>query len=419
MAYASLEKLFHKDASTDRYARNEQLARERLTAESTFRTGIVVDGAELFLATPRELSVLNERVLRLERRVSLSMRNLPPIARGALIRSLVVDEVVCTNDLEGIHSTRRQISELLEERIAPTSNGHARAPEAVTTRRFRELATLYLELSDESHVVPTAPSDIRTIYDRIMRGEDLRGNEPDGALFRAGGVDIVGAGSRVVHTGFSPESRIVEGLQGMIDLTNSDEVPETYSAILSHFIFECIHPFYDGNGRTGRYLLALYLSRPLSLLTTLSLSRSIAENRDRYYRSFREAEKPLNHGELTMFVIDMLACIEEAQQEVINDLGLRGAQLSTVERSLKTLSEKEGLQDKECDVVYQLAQHCLFGAFPDTPLSEIARYLDLGTQMTRKYVRALEADGLVEATNRRPLKFALTQKAKVLLGMGN
>ena len=62
----------------------------------------------------------------------------------------------------------------------------------------------------------------------------------------------------------------------MIELVASPDIPQTYSAILSHFLFEYIHPFYDGNGRTGRYLLALYLSEPLSETTVLSLSRVIA-----------------------------------------------------------------------------------------------------------------------------------------------
>lgn len=38
-------------------------------------------------------------------------------------------------------------------------------------------------------------------------------------------------------------------------------------------------PFYDGNGRTGRYLLALYLDESLSIPTVLSLSRTIAKNK--------------------------------------------------------------------------------------------------------------------------------------------
>lgn len=91
---------------------------------------------ELFIALPHELSVLSEQVLRKERIVQSLQAAIPPIARGALVRSLVIDEVVGTNDLEGIRSTRKQINELLE---SPPAAEH------VGQKRFRELAKLYLE----------------------------------------------------------------------------------------------------------------------------------------------------------------------------------------------------------------------------------------------------------------------------------
>ena len=165
MAYLSLQKLFHMDATSDRKANAEERAKARLEAESTFRTGIQTPTGELFLAVPRELSVLNERILRRERTVSQSMRSLPPVAQWAMIRGLVIDEVVSTNDLEGVHSTRRQVNELLQE--APSPNG------SVKQKRFRELAKLYLGLTDPETGLPESPEDIRSIYDALMTGEPL------------------------------------------------------------------------------------------------------------------------------------------------------------------------------------------------------------------------------------------------------
>ena len=87
MAYQSLAKLFYKDTSSERFERNEQLAQERFNAESTFKTGIDSDHGELFLAVPRELSVINEKILRVERVVSARLRQLPPVAHAAMLRS--------------------------------------------------------------------------------------------------------------------------------------------------------------------------------------------------------------------------------------------------------------------------------------------------------------------------------------------
>lgn len=404
MGYRSLSKIFYADASSERYERNRSLAAARLEAESTFRTGFKTEQGELFLAVPRELSVLNETILRRERLIAVALSRLPPIATGALIRGLVIDEVVCSNDLEGVYSTRRQINDLLE--TIPSESP------LLEHKRFRELARLYLELSDSARTLPQTPEDIRSIYDCVMAGEDLGEDAPDGALFRKDAVSVMGAGNRVVHTGLTPESRIVSAMTKMISLASSPEIPETYGAVISHFLFEYAHPFYDGNGRTGRYLLALYLSGPLSTLTALSVSRSIAENRDPYYRAFRDAEHPLNHGELTTFALEMLGYVDVAQQRILSDLETKRARLAVVSEALRRLQDAYGLADKHCEVLLMLAQFALFGAFPDVALGPIEAFLGLGRAMTRRYTRDLEERGLVLAVSARPLRFALTDEAR-------
>ena len=62
MNYRTLQKLLYMDASNERFENNISLAATRREAESTFRTGFKINGEELFLATPRELSLLNDRM---------------------------------------------------------------------------------------------------------------------------------------------------------------------------------------------------------------------------------------------------------------------------------------------------------------------------------------------------------------------
>lgn len=409
MTYRSLEKLFHMDATNERFAANTRLAEERRNAESSFRTGFLAGDDELFLAVPRELSVLHDAILRREQKIAVATAGIPHIAQGALIRSLVVDEVVCSNDLEGVYSTRRHINQLLETMPKDSSK--------LEDKRFKELARLYLELSDSSHVIPKMPEDIRAIYDRIMSGEDLGDSAPDGSLFRKGGVDVVGNGGKIIHSGLEPESRIISALAQMITIASSPEIPGAYGAAISHFIFEYTHPFYDGNGRTGRYLLALYLSQALSTLTALSVSRAIAESRGPYYRAFQEAERPHNHGELTPFVITLLEYVDRAQQTVLSDLESKGAQMRVMEQRIVTVAHDSSLLDKQRDLLYMLAQYALFGAFPDVPLSEMAGYLGLGKEMTRKHAKALEEAGLITKAAARPLRFELSEKGRASLGI--
>lgn len=405
MAYRTLSTLFHMDRSTAALANNRSLADERRSADSSFRLGFATDSGELFFAVPRELSVLNEAVLRKERRISSLYSTLPRVARGALVRSLVIDEVVSTNALEGIHSTRRQINELLAE---------ARDARSLSNKRFVELANLYVGLTTDELAVPASAEDIRAIYDRVMQGEDLGDSAPDGMLFRRSGVDIIGNGGKVLHHGLEPEGAIISAIASMIALASSADMPETYSAIAAHYLFEYVHPFYDGNGRTGRYLLALYLSRPLSLLTSLSLSRAIAENKAPYYRAFKEAENPLNHGELTHFVMCIMDYISGAQDGLISDLTEKIAQIETVHQAISELD----MDERGHAVLFMLAQYELFAAFPGAGLGEIAQYLEVSEQTARACVKKLEAAGYVETIAKRPLRFTLGSAGLRLLEGG-
>ncbi|MEX1221144.1 MAG: Fic family protein [Idiomarina sp.] len=68
-------------------------------------------------------------------------------------------------------------------------------------------------------------------------------------------------------------------------LHDEDELDPLIKMAISHYQFEAIHPFYDGNGRTGRILNVLYLiEQDLLTLPILYLSRFIVHNKQDYYR---------------------------------------------------------------------------------------------------------------------------------------
>lgn len=410
MAYKRLDKLFHENVSSNRKSENERQAHERLTSSSSFRTGIDIGTGELFLDVPRELSLITEKVLRAERKVSQLWRNLPGIACGAYVRNLIVDEVVCTNEMEGVRSTRKQIEEALD-------SIEGKGQEDRRAKQFIEFANLYLGLTSGDIAFPEKPEDIRALYDAVVAGTLKPGDAPDGELFRAYGVDVKAPTDRVVHRGIEPESSIVQYLGLMIDLVSSEDMPEVYSALLSHYLFEYIHPFYDGNGRTGRFLLALYLSNPLSLPTTLSLSRVIAEHKGAYYKAFSITEDPLNHGEATFFVLQMMDLIKIAQDELVAELSARRDALTEAESRLESVRDEENLSERACGMLYQVVQVSLFGTNADVTLSDVARHLEVTSQSARRYAAELESAGLVEAVGRRPLKFKLSAHGESAFGM--
>ena len=401
MEYKELSKLYHIDKSS---SRDKAVAGElatRRNAESAFLTGFNTPNGELFFTIPRELSVLSERVLRTERKVSNLLRALPGIAQGTVLRSMVLDEVVCTNAIEDIRSTRRQIKDAID--AAQNSNEEA--------KRFKELATMYLNIIDGVRELPESPADIRAIYDKVTAGEIPPDRIPDGQYFRKEGVDITAGGIRVIHRGLEPESRIIEAMGKMLALTKDESLPALYSAIASHYIFEYAHPFYDGNGRTGRYLLSLFLSEPLSVPTALSLSRTIAENRDVYYRAFMTVENKLNHAELTFFIYSMLELIRTAQLGIIERLETSVKTLDDLKDIMAKITTDIELKNKEAQIVFLLLQYEAFGLFGDVSVQEIASFLRVGKQQARKYIASLEDKGICRKLNSyNPVTFGLTEE---------
>lgn len=399
MEYRTLARLFHADRSMDSYANHDRLARQRLEADSTFTTGIGTPLGELFIATPRCVCMLTQKVLLAERQVSAMWRSIPGVMRWNYIYHAISEELLATNEMEGVRSTRK------ETEAAVAAARQARTEGDMEKARFGEFAKLYLNLTNRDVELPKTLEDIRDIYDKIALDEIDDKNRPDGELFRKGDVEVQGPHGTVIHSGVSSEARISALLAQMMDLARSDTIPFLQRAIASHFLFEYIHPFYDGNGRTGRYLLALYLSNDLTLPTVLSLSRTIAENKNEYYKAFTEAEDKLNSGELTFFVYTILGLIERAQESLIEELGVKIDQLDKATVLRDELRREHALSTNATLLLYAVMQEELFDTTKSMTLEDAGGDLMLTKQTIRKYVDELAGASLIEFAGRRPLRF--------------
>ena len=89
-------------------------------------------------------------------------------------------------------------------------------------------------------------------------------------------------------------------------------------AAILHYQFEAIHPFHDGNGRTGRILIPLYLTRQKVLFAPLLFaSRYILKNRDEYYKLLRDVTFT---GAWKQWVLYMLDALDEQSQYTLGVL---------------------------------------------------------------------------------------------------
>ncbi|NMM93157.1 Fic family protein [Bifidobacterium oedipodis] len=409
--YKTLARLFHADRSGNAYANHDNLAKQRIESDSAFATGIDTPLGELFIATPRSISMLTEQILLAERQVSALWQSVPGVMRWNYIRHAISEELFATNEMEGIRSTRKETEAAVTAARQTENNGNGKMT------RFAEFAKLYLNLTERNVELPKTLDDIRNIYDRIAFDEIADKDKPDGDLFRKGDVEVQGPHGTAIHSGISGEARISVLLTQMMDLAESDTIPFLQRAIASHFLFEYVHPFYDGNGRTGRYLLALYLSHDLTLPTVLSLSRTIAESKNEYYKAFAEAENKLNCGELTFFVATILSFIARAQDTLIDELGISIDQLNKAGDLRDKLSANRALSDNAAYLLYGVMQEELFDTHTSMTLDEASENLAVTKQTVRKYVEELTDAGLITFAGRRPLKFQASDALRMQMGV--
>ena len=203
----------------DSYANHDRLVRQRLEADSTFTTGIGTPLGELFIATPRCVCMLTQKVLLAERRVSAMWRSIPGVMRWNYIYHAISEELLATNEMEGVRSTRK------ETEAAVAAARQARTEGDMEKARFGEFAKLYLNLTNRDVELPKTLEDIRDIYDEIALDEIDDKDRPDGELFRKGDVEVQGPHGTVIHSGVSSEARISALLAQMMDLARSDTIP--------------------------------------------------------------------------------------------------------------------------------------------------------------------------------------------------
>lgn len=116
-------------------------------------------------------------------------------------------------------------------------------------------------------------------------------------------------------------ARLMNNLEGFLnDKELSDLDPVVKMAII-HFQFESIHPFYDGNGRTGRIINVLYLvMKDLLDLPVLYLSSYIIENKSEYYRLLQSVRGTDNWEEWILYMIKAVEVTAKQTIELIKEM---------------------------------------------------------------------------------------------------
>ena len=357
----------------------------------------------LFYVNLLEHTLLQEKIVKNSNKINYISNRLPTIAIKEIIMKILSNELYKTNKIEGIETVKSEIhSSLKDDR---TSNKKSNKLDGII-KKYKDIMENNFE--DTEHI--DSLSSFRKIYDEMFEDFEKSGNyKLDGKYFRKDIVKVINGLGNTIHIGVNGEEAIEKNIEDLIQFMNIKDTPFLIKASISHFFFEYIHPFYDGNGRFGRYLLSLYLARKLDNLTAFSVSYSISRNLDDYYKSFVEVEDVTNYGEITFFVENILKTIKNGQEmiiELLNDSVMRFKHsMEILDGLTKELSEKENI------ILQIYLQNYLFNDFEELTNVELTSIIgDLTQQTINKYTQELEKKGYLVKIKQRPLTYALSEK---------
>ena len=164
------------------------------------------------------------------------------------------------------------------------------------------------------------------------------------------------------------------------DLSNSDPLVKM---ALIHHQFESIHPFYDGNGRTGRIINILYLIKnDLLSLPILYLSRYIIRHKTEYYSLLQEVRTTENWEPWILFMLDAVAQTSQSDIKLIKFIGKA------------MLSYKHTMRESTPKIYSQDLLNNLF-RYPYTKIEYLMKDLSLSRNTSIRYLEQLQTSGLI------------------------
>lgn len=391
MKERTLRSLYYEDK--DVYNKEYE---NRFNDSDTVKLDFLVEDNQAFFTQNEEVAKLMYSILRLDKEIVLLRFGLPQAALEQYSKKCLIDEIVITNNIEGVHSSRREIDdalEVLEEQSAKRGK----------EMRFLGMVNKYYKLLRRDPVQLAGCQDLRDIYDELVLKEVVEEdpeNAPDGAMFRKGPASVYSVTGKIVHNGTTPEARIIEQLENALAFLNDTSIEALYRICLFHYMLEYVHPFYDGNGRLGRFILSYCISHNLTDILAYRISETIKENINKYYDAFTICNDPHNRGELTPFLTMMLGMIEKAALELRDTLKRKTISWGRYEETAERIAENAQIKK----LYSVLIQATLFSE-EGVPMKGLEAFMKLGQITIRKKLAAIKERGLLMENRKGNTKY--------------
>jgi len=332
---------------------------------------------------------------------------LPEVASSCFIRESLIDEMQNTNDLEGVRSTHKELD------IGLTSVEEKDSKSV----RFKGMAKSYLKLLLEDDISINIPEDIRKIYDELTADEMQPSDMPDGKFFRKGPVAVnrlSGTGKKI-HEGVLPETKIYSLLDQAIKLLKDKSIPVFIRIAVFHYYFGYIHPFYDGNGRTSRFISNYLISKEIGKFSAISLSRGCNHYRKDYANLFEYTNNVINKGELNCFIEGFLDLMIKGQEIVLLDLNEKQILLAQADAAIHNSEFLKQLDPFASGLVFLFAQNYLFADDKGFSVSEIVKIYRESKKTLPEYrlrilLKELVENGFLIAQGKKPAQYHLSKK---------
>ncbi|SFV75029.1 MloA protein, putative [hydrothermal vent metagenome] len=331
---------------------------------------------------PLQIDIETKQILKKSISANRALAKLNGVAKiipneAILINSLILQEAKDSSEIENIITTHDELyqSSLDLDNITQATK---------EVQNYSRALLKGFELVKEHSLLLT-----RHI---VLIQQELEGNVA-GIRKQAGTVLKNQATGEIIHTPPQEEAIIRELLDNLEQyINNEDEVDPLIKMAVIHYQFESIHPFYDGNGRTGRIINILYLVlNGLLDLPILYLSSYIIKYKSDYYRLLQEVRTNEAWEEWILFML------EGVEQTAIRQIELI-YKIKELMDSTKVKLKNELPKIYSKDLLEILFMH------PYTKIGMLEEVLGLHRETASKHLNAISELGIL-----KPLKLGRTK----------
>ncbi|MEI6082545.1 MAG: Fic family protein [Verrucomicrobiota bacterium] len=307
--------------------------------------------------------------------------------QAILISTLSIQEAKDSSEIENIITTH---DEIFADREEESANGSVKE-----VRYYVEALRVGFEEVRKSGLIRLKTLlDVQTLI------------EPKKAGLRKlpGTVLKNPASGRIVYEPPQSAAEVESLMNNLIDFLHAeDDLNPILRMAIAHHQFESIHPFYDGNGRTGRILNLLILQKEGLLdLPVLYLSRYITTTKGEYYRLLQETREKGLWKDWCLYMIRGVSMT--ARSEIALVKSLRALMQET---KVKIRSRLEKIYSQ--DLLNNLFRH------PYTKIEFVEKELGISRVTASKYLELLVAEGILRKEKRGKTNFFINEPLFQLL----